>query len=128
MISQVVSFDGKRVGFLINGCIYLSKRSAKKHLFRGGAPTPSVAINKGTAYWGISTAVLSSVPGAKVIVIEETGRKEIFWTTRAVFEAESIVLEITEQQRFLNLNRWNIVDSVERIIDVASMIASRRAA
>lgn len=128
MMSQVVSFEGRRVGFLINGCVYLSKRSAKKHMFRGGAPTPSAAIKKGTAYWGISTAVLSSIPGAKVIVIEDSDKKEIFFTTRDVFESESIVLEITDQQRFLNLTRWDKIDSVERIVDVASRIASRRAA
>jgi hypothetical protein len=107
---EEVKLYGRKVGELIDGILYISRRKQSKHLYRGGAPSVSAAKKGKTAAWGIDDNILSLLKfrNVKLIAISDTETKKTYYASIGKFDSPDIkYLNFGYGiQRFLNLEHW----------------------
>jgi hypothetical protein len=121
-----VKLYGRKVGELIDGILYVSRRRQSKHLYRGGASSISVAKKRKTAAWGIDNNILSLLKGrnVKLVVINDTETKKTYYAAIEKFDNHDLADFLDfgyGVQRFLNLEHWQqaelgkIIEALEKI-------------
>lgn len=104
-----IMFEGMKVGYILNGAIYVSPRKQSKHLYRGGEKNVTDAKKKGKASWGISNALLAVLKarGIELIVIHDSETKNGYFVGVERLEKEGYFLEFgLDLQKFLPLDSW----------------------
>jgi len=120
--------DGRKMGNLVNGVVFIAFRSYRKHLYRGGLRTPGEAIRKRTASWTCDNAFLTELEkeGVKFFVVKDLDRGYYFWVSMKRLMSSGYLLDFGEgDQRHLQYDAWNQTGDITALIG-ASMMALRR--
>lgn len=124
-----IVLNGRNVGMVLNGMVYVSKRNTERHLFRGGKSSVSAAINGKTAAWGISHDVMSLILDAGVKVLAIDSDKGVYWTSVSRMMTNGFFLEMSGHglQRFLKLEHWSVAGSVHDVVNATGTVLRRAA-
>lgn len=124
---EPIYYGKKKVGKIINERVYVSHRSAKLHMFRGGQPTPASAMRKKTAYWGFNRDILQLLKdmNINIVAVYDMDKDKVYWTTlKKIFEYGKIWQHGEHgKQQFLNLIEWKEAESIRKLVDAVKKVA-----
>lgn len=121
---ESLKYDGKEVGYIADGFVYVSPRKQSRHLFRGGAASVEEAKRTGRASWGIDINILEllNLKGIKVVAISDSEAKKLYWAALPSWENGNVLNMKFGIQRFLKLKDLRLASSIDKLVDATKSV------
>lgn len=127
MKTEAIEYEGKKVGDIIDGIIYVSHRSEKKHLFRGGLSSIPEAKRKKKAMWGIDYDLMNllKMKGVQIVVIFDFDHEIGYWASLKRIYKDGSFLDMGHGlQKFLPLHEWRTTDDFTELVNAVHKVAA----
>lgn len=125
-----ITLEGRKVGYIVDGIVYVSPRKQSKHLYRGGCRDVQAAKKAGKACWGVSKVLLDILVsrGIQLICIDDAETKKAYYASvDRIIRLGSFLNFDNDLQKFISLSEWK-VDSIGNILNAVEILKKRRAA
>ena len=102
----------RRVIGRVEGNVFITDRSEKKHMFRGGHKTLQEAKEDGTLAWGIDCIACDGLIEQGVETIRINTKRKVYTTKLAMFRNRGFVLHMKPHraQYFLSVEEFDVSD------------------